>query len=320
MTVPATKGRGEQDRPVTQRQRIVPHLWFDDQAEEAASFYTSLFDDSKIGAVTRYGKEGFEIHRRPEGSVMTVDFELAGYGMIALNGGPVFDITPAISFFVTGESEAEVDELWQALSSGGEALMELGSYPWSEKYGWVRDRFGLTWQIYLGNLEDVHGQKISPCLMFSSEEGMAEAAMNRYVSIFENSSIDGISRYGDMGGEPANQIAHAQFLLDGELLMAMDSTPDNAPFNFNEAVSLLVNCESQEEIDHYWERLSEGGDPKAQQCGWLKDRFGVSWQVNPVELQQMLLDPNPSKVARVTNAFLQMKKFDMAALRAAYEG
>lgn len=257
------------------KQKIIPHLWFDDQAEEAANFYTSLFDNSGIGTITRYGKEGFETHGQPEGSVMTVDFELAGQQFIGLNGGPHFSFTPAISFFVVCETEAELDELWEKFSEGGSVLMELDRYDWSEKYGWVEDRFGLSWQISLGKLEDVDHQKITPSLMYVNEDSQAEEAVDFYTSAFSDSDITGIHRYSAGDDQPEGSVAHAQFTLDGKVFMAMDSSPEHADFTFNEAISLLINCESQEEVDYFWSVLTEGGDPKAQQCGWLKDRFEI---------------------------------------------
>lgn len=160
-------------------QRISPCLWFDDQGEEAAKFYTSIFKDSKIGDVTRYGKEGYEIHGREEGTVMTVEFEIEGQKFLVLNGGPIF--------------------------------------------------------------------------------------------------------------------------------------------KFNEAISFQVYCETQEEVDYYWEKLSEGGDEKAQQCGWLKDKYGVSWQIVPTILIKMLKDKDSEKSQRVMKAMLQMHKLDISTLKKAYE-
>jgi predicted 3-demethylubiquinone-9 3-methyltransferase (glyoxalase superfamily) len=298
-------------------QKIIPHLWFDDHAEEAAKFYTSIFGNSRIGDITRYSKEGFEIHRQPEGKVMTVEFELAGYKFIGLNAGPLFEFTPAISFFVTCETEAEVDNLWRKLTEGGSVLMELNKYDWSDKYGWVKDKFGLTWQISLGKLEDV-GQKITPSLMYVSEKGRAEEALNLYTSVFGNSDIVGILHYGPNQDQPEGSVMHAQFRLNGEVFMAMDSSPKFADFTFNEAISLLISCASQEEVDYFWEKLSDGGEEGP--CGWLKDRFGVSWQVHPAVLSEMIKDPDTKKVERVTKAFLRMKKFDIEALEQAYEG
>lgn len=298
---------------------IVPCLWFDDQGEQAAEFYTSLFPDSRILSTTRYGKEGSEVHGRPEGSVMTADFRLAGQRFLALNAGPVFKFTPAASFFVVCESEAEVDALWAALGEGGQTLMELGGYDWSEKYGWLSDRFGLSWQISLGRLDRV-GQKITPMLMFTGAQcGRAEEAMTRYVAAFDGSAIDGVLRYGPGNAAPEGSVQHAQFSLGEYKFMVMDS-PLPHPFTFTEAISFQVLCDTQEEIDHFWERLGAGGDPTAQQCGWLKDEFGVSWQVVPAALPRMLRDADRQTAGRVTNAFMQMKKFDLAALQRAYEG
>lgn len=161
-------------------QKITPHLWFDDRAEEAVSFYTSVFDDSEIVRVARYGEAGFEIHRMPAGTVMTIDFRISGQRFIALNGGPAF--------------------------------------------------------------------------------------------------------------------------------------------SFNESVSFLVSCEDQVELDYYWERLGDGGDPSAQQCGWLKDRFGLSWQVVPVVLDELMQGPDPAASERVMTAMLAMKKLVIADLEAAYRG
>ena len=161
------------------KQKITPFLWFDTEAEDAARFYTSIFPNSDIGEISRYGKEGFEIHGRPEGSVMTVSFQLDGHPFTALNGGPVFQ--------------------------------------------------------------------------------------------------------------------------------------------FNESISFQISCESQDEVDHYWDRLTEGGDENAQQCGWLKDKFGVSWQVVPTALPELLNDPDPGRAQRATKAMLQMKKIIIDDLRQAAE-
>ena len=159
-------------------------------------------------------------------------------------------------------------------------------------------------------------QRIAPCLWFDTQ---AEEAARFYVSVFENSSLGRITRYGDEGfeihGRAAGSVMLVEFALEGQRFLALNGGPQ---FQFNEAVSLAVNCETQDEIDHYWSRLAAGGEEGP--CGWLKDRYGVSWQVNPVLLGELLRDPDPHKVARVTRAFLGMKKFDIAALRAAFDG
>ena len=257
------------------RQRIVPHLWFDGLAEEAARHYASIFPDSEILAVSRYGSEGREVHGQPEGRAMNVDFSLAGYRLLALNGGPGFDFTPALSFFVTCESGAEVDEIFGRLAEGGRELLELGPSPFSERYGWTADRFGVTWQVYQGSLADVHGQKIIPALTFSAAAGRAHEALRRYTGIFPDSSVDGVLTFGDTGREPAHHVAHAQFLLDGQPFMVLDDA-DGGGWGFNEAISLLVSCRDQAEIDHYWQELTSGQNASEQRCGWLVDDFGVS--------------------------------------------
>jgi|FLYL01.1.fsa_nt_gi predicted 3-demethylubiquinone-9 3-methyltransferase (glyoxalase superfamily) len=295
-------------------QKITPNLWFDDRAEEAAQFYTSLFEDSRVGQVTHYDKAAAEASGKPEGSVLTVDFMLAGQDFVALNGGPHFKFTPAISFFVTMESEAEVDALWEKLVEGGTVLMPLEAYPWSEKYGWLADRYGLSWQVSLGKRSDV-GQAIVPSLLFVGEQhGKAEEAIRFYTSLFEGSSVRGILHYGPGEHEPEGTVKHAQFVLAGQTFTAMDSSLAH-DFSFNEAISFIVNCETQAEVDRFWNALS--AVPEAEQCGWLKDAFGVSWQIVPTVLPKLLSDPDPEKSQRVMQAMLQMKKLDIATLQQA---
>ncbi len=303
----------------TIKQKITPNLWFDRQSEEAAKFYTSIFKNSRVGRITRASKAGFEIHGLPEGTVMTVEFEIEGQKFIALNGGPLFKFTPAVSFLVACNTKKEVDAIWEKLSEGGTALMELGEYPFSEKYGWTQDRYGLSWQVmFMG--DRMMKQKITPTLMFVGDQcGKAEAAINFYISVFNNAEIGDILRYGK-GEEPDKEgtIKHAAFMLENQGFAAMDSAHKH-DFTFNEAISLMVECETQEEIDCYWEKLTADGGQESV-CGWLKDKFGVSWQVSPTELGEMLRDHDKEKVERVTNAFLKMKKFDIGELKKAYEG
>jgi predicted 3-demethylubiquinone-9 3-methyltransferase (glyoxalase superfamily) len=293
------------------QQKITPFLWFDDQAEEAVEFYTSLFDDSRVTNVARYGPAG----PGPEGSAMTVSFELAGQAFTALNGGPEFDFTPAISFFVSCATEAEVDALWAAMSEGGTTLMPLVNYPFSEKFGWVNDKYGVSWQLNLAP----RAQKITPFLMFVGEQqGRAEEAINLYISLFEDSSVENIVYHTGQEGETAGTVQHAVFSLHGQDFMAMDSAQEHN-FTFNEAVSLYVNCESQAEVNRLWEALTADGGEESQ-CGWLKDRFGLSWQIIPNALIELMGDEDAGKAQRVTEAMLQMRKIDIAGLQAAYDG
>jgi predicted 3-demethylubiquinone-9 3-methyltransferase (glyoxalase superfamily) len=265
--------------------------------------------------ISRYGKEGRDIHHQPEGKVMTVAFRLGGLDFLATNGGPLFTFNPSISYYVVCESMDEIKELWKTLMDGGSALMPLDKYDWSEQYGWLKDRYGLTWQLTLGKVAEV-GQKIIPAFMFVQQQfGKAEEAIQFYTSIFRDSAIATIHKYDQ--GELAGKIMHSRFTLAGQTYMAMDG-PGAHDFNFNEAIAIVVNCETQEEIDYYWGKLTTGGQESS--CGWLKDKFGVSWEVTPSSLGRMLTDPDREKVDRVTKAFLKMKKFDIAALERAYAG
>ena len=303
----------------TIKPKIIPNLWFDRQAEEAAGFYMSIFKNSRIGHLTRATKVGFEITGLPEGTVVTVEFELEGQKFIGINGGPLFKFTPAISFLVGCAAKEEVDALWARLSEGGAALMELGAYPFSERYGWTQDKYGLNWQVMAMGGRPIK-QKITPTLMFVGEQcGKAEEAIKLYTSVFDKSAIGGVDRYGK-GEEPDKEgtIRHASFTLEDQEFAAMDSAYEHA-FTFNEAISFLRTCETQAEIDRFWRKLTaDGGQESA--CGWLKDKFGVSWQIAPSILEKMLRDPDIRKVERVTEAFLKMKKFDIAELEKAYRG
>lgn len=296
---------------------IIPHLWFDKEAEEAVAFYTSIFSNSKVGETTRYSEVGHEIHGMQSGTVMTMEFEIEGKKFLALNGGPVFTFTPAISFMVHCKSAEEVDRLWDKLKDGGTALMPIDTYPFSPRYGWIKDKFGLSWQLILR--EESKPEKIIPSLMFANEIfGRAEEAMKFYTSVFKNSKIGAVSHYGP-GSEPNKEgtIMFADFELEGNTFAVMDSALAHE-FKFNEAISFMVPCDTQEEIDYFWEKLS--AVPESEQCGWVKDKFGVSWQITPNRMVEMLNDPDKEKSNRAMQAMLQMKKIDIAKLEEAFEG
>jgi len=302
-----------------QSQKIIPNLWFDRQAEEAAYFYASLFENSAVGEPIRAAKAGFETHGLPEGTVMTIPFELAGQKFTGINGGPLFKFNPSVSFLVACATVEEVDRLWTRLAAGGTPLMEIGPYPFSERYGWTADKYGLSWQVMAMGARPVK-QKIIPTLLYvGPQAGKAEEAIRLYVSVFENSGVGDIDRHAK-GEEPDREgtVRHGAFTLEGQEFAAMDSAYGHE-FAFNEAVSFMRLCETQPEIDRFWEKLTADGGQESN-CGWLKDRFGVSWQIAPAGLDAMLRDPDSGKVERVTNAFLKMKKFDIAELERAYRG
>jgi predicted 3-demethylubiquinone-9 3-methyltransferase (glyoxalase superfamily) len=160
-------------------------------------------------------------------------------------------------------------------------------------------------------------QKITPCLWFDDH---AEEAVKTYTSIFKNSKMGRVTRYEEesakVSGRPAGTVMTVEFQLEGQDFVALNGGP---VFTFNEAISFQVSCKTQEEVDHYWDALSDGGDREAQQCGWLKDKYGVSWQIVPTALVEMLQDPDPGKRSRVMKTMLQMKKIDIQALKQAHE-
>jgi predicted 3-demethylubiquinone-9 3-methyltransferase (glyoxalase superfamily) len=289
--------------------KITPHLWFDKEANDAANLYTSLFKDSAIKNTT-------VLHDTPSGTVDLLTIQLSGQEFKLINAGPLFKFTPAVSFLVACETKDEVDALWPELLKGGSVLMPLGEYPFSAKYGWTQDRYGLSWQIMFAGDREIK-QKITPTLMFVGEQcGKAEEAINVYGSIFHDVKVDHIMHYeADEKSEEAGTIKHAGFEIEGQSFAVMDSARAHN-FTFNEAISFMVNCDTQEEIDYFWAKLS--ADPKAEQCGWLKDKFGLSWQIVPTVMDRMLRDKNEAALARVTQAFLKMKKFDIAKLKEAY--
>lgn len=291
-------------------QKIVPHLWFDTQAKEAARFYVDAFGDGS--------RILFEstLHDTPSGSVDTVALEILGHEFAFISAGPLFAINPSISFHVACPTPGDVDRVWERLVDGGTALMPLGSYPFSERYGWVKDRYGVSWQVI--HTPEPRAHRITPALMYTeAAAGKAEEAATRYASVF-GGTAEVLSRYGSGEGHDAEgTVKYGQFTAFGQTFGVMDSAYPHG-FSFNEAVSLMVRCDSQEEIDRYWSALSAVRE--AEQCGWLKDAFGVSWQVVPTRMDEMLREGTPGQVARVTGAFLAMKKFDLAALERAYAG
>lgn len=308
-------------------QKIIPHLWFDKEAKEAAAFYVSAFgstgspqvgNDSKVTSTT-------VLRNTPSGDCDVVSFELQGYQFMSISAGPYFKLNPSISFLLNfdpskdSKAREHLDALWEQLSDGGTPLMPLDTYPFSERYGWIQDKYGVSWQLMLTNPDGEPRPFIVPSMMFTGDvTGKAGDAIDFYVSVFKNSKR-GMSAPYPEGAAPEKdaKLMFAEFMLEHQWFAAMDSGHMHK-FGFNEAISLLVACETQEEIDEYWNKLS--ADPKAEQCGWLKDKFGVSWQINPPILDKMLSDKDPAKAQRVMEAMLKMQKIDIALLQKAYDG
>lgn len=297
---------------------ITPHLWFDTQAREAADFYCSLFPDSKIDSLVR-------LRDTPSGDCDLVSFTLAGQPFMAISAGPLFKFNPSISFLVHFDpardsgARAALDAVWARLIEGGTALMPLDAYPFSEHYGWVQDRYGLSWQLMLSPPGTPPRPRIVPTLMFTGEVyGKAEEAATFYRSVFDDSEVGQMVRYTeDTATDRAGAVMFSDFRLGETWLAAMDSGYPHG-FGFNEAISFLVTCRDQAEIERYWAPLSSV--PESEQCGWCKDRFGLSWQISPQVLDELIASNDPALVGRVTRAFLEMHKFDVAKIEAAARG
>src|SRR5947209_9539318 len=234
-------------------QKITPHLWFDNQAREAAEFYVSLLPGSEVTAVTT-------LSGTPSGGCDVVSFKIAGQPFMAISAGPLFKFNPSVSFHIKCGTKEEVDAIWEKLSPGGKVMMPLDSYPWSERFGWIEDRYGVSWQvIYSG--ANATGGRITPVLMFVGDVcGKAEEAINFYASVFQGAPQSArigdtnavvLARYG-AGAGPDNEgtVQYSQFSLGGLEFGAMDSARGHT-FAFNEAISLIVPCDTQEEIDYF---------------------------------------------------------------------
>ncbi len=287
--------------------RIVPHLWFDKEAKEAAENYVTLFPGSRIKSET-------EIPGTPSGNAGLTVFELDGTEIAALSAGPVFKLNPSLSFFAYCGNEERINGLYEKLIEGGSVLMPLDKYPWSSKYAWVSDKFGLSWQLDIDGINSA--QKVVPALLFTNKKAeLIKEAVSFYTSVFPESKIILESPYDASAGLPEGTLLFAQFALSGFIFNCMSSTMDHG-FDFNEALSFMVYCDTQEEIDYYWNKLTEGG--LEQPCGWLKDKYGVSWQIVPSDMNAMM--STKEGVQRVMQEIYKMKKLDLEKIRKAYNG
>lgn len=273
---------------------IYPCLILKGRATEAASFYSNTFNDVVI----------------TDTNPVVTQLKIGEQKLMLLNDGPPTMPNPSISFMVSSPTEQETDRYWEKLSEGGEVIMPLDTYEWSRKYGWIQDKFGVSWQLITASEGDV-GQRISPTLMFTgTNAGKAREAINLYTGLFPESGITGILNYSDGDGDDTSFVKHSQFTIDGYLLIAMDSSSDHSHV-FNDAISFVVDCESQQMIDLYWQCLVDNGGSELA-CGWLKDKYGIRWQILPDSLGALMSDP--MKGARVMQALFQMKKINVAEL------
>lgn len=279
---------------------IFPCLWCDGNAKQSAEFYCKVFN-GRITADTPV--------------VMNID--LFGQKLMLLDGGPHFEKNPSVSFMVICETEDEVQRYWDQLLVGGKELMALDSYPWSKKFGWLDDQYGVSWQLFFG--EKTSDQKIVPTLMFMHQNnGKAMEAMEFYTQTFPNSKIGNILKYKD-GGEPnenPENIQHANFMIDSYDIYCMDSSYDHK-FDFNEGVSMVIMTDDQKQTDFLWNRLISGGGRESM-CGWLKDKYGFSWQIVPKRLIQLMNDSNQEKAQKVVQVMMKMQKIIIQELEEAY--
>ena len=272
------------------KEKITPCLWFNGQAGAAAATYCAAFKSSRI----------------TDKSPFVTGIEVSGQHITLLDGGPMYKPNASISFYVGCETAEEFDTAWRALSKGGTVVSKPEKTAWSERYGWVTDAFDVSWQLGVQKKSDIR-QKVTPYLMFSGEQyGRADAAIQHYAEVFPKSSANGIVRYGS-GDAPDREglVRHAEIELMGQNFMLSEVASANVPFT--EGISLTIHCEDQEEVDYYWTKLTDGG--KESMCGWLEDRFGVSWQIVPTILTKLMSDP--AKAGKAAQAFMSMRKLDI---------
>ncbi|MBK9270251.1 MAG: VOC family protein [Saprospiraceae bacterium] len=272
--------------------KIYPCLWFDQNASEAANYYCRIFPESSV------------LHRNE----WAYTLQLNGTQFMLLNGGPKYRVNSAVSYFIHCGSEAEILRYYDEFSSQGQILMPLDQYSWSPKYAWVMDRFGVHWQL---DIEDIRSsQKLVPCLLFTHEKmNEVKNAVHFYTSIFGQSKVLMQAPWPPEANMPTDSLVFAQFKI-GDIIMNAMSSNLNHDFDFTPGNSMVVECKDQMEIDHYWDQLGDGG--RYDMCGWLTDRYGLSWQIVPAILPELMSDP--MKGPRVVERFLKMQKFDLQAL------
>lgn len=284
-------------------QKIIPNIWCNGNAKEAAEFYAATFPNSEVVATSYYpqtAEEGLaDFQLDMAGKELTVDFEVAGFRFSLINADATFAPNPQLSFFVNfdparGQTKEQLDELWAKLSDGGQVLMSLDKYDWSEYYGWVQDKYGVSWQLMLSDPSGDPRPFIVPSLQFSGPvQNCAAEAIEYYTAVFEGSKRASAWPYGEQTGPAtAESLMYADFQLNGQWFAANDSGVEQQG-TFSPGISLMVNCKDQDEIDYLWEKLSSVGE--AEQCGWCQDRFGVSWQIVPENMEELMKKPGAYK-------------------------
>lgn len=298
-------------------QRIVPNLWFDHNAAEAAAFYARVLPDTRVTGVQHYPVEGLpEFQLEFAGKELIVEFEVAGHRFVAINAGPEFPVTTSASFMLNFDPSRDdaarehLDAVWAGLSKGGRVLMPLDAYPFSPHYGWVQDRYGVGWQLILTDPEGEPRPFVIPNLLFGGPvQNRAGEALERYASVFPGARVGMVATYPEQVGPAVpGSVMFGEVELLGQWFALMDAAVEQQD-SFTCGVSFMIECADQAELDRYWAALSEV--PEAEQCGWCADRFGLSWQVVPENLGELMRAPGAYQ------RLLAMKKIDLAALRGA---
>ncbi len=282
-------------------QRIVPNLWFNKNAEEAADFYCRAFPRSRTLVTGRYPETGLaDFQKDFAGLPVVVSVWIQGSELTLINSNDTFRPNSAISLMANfaplqydgaGKAVAAIDEAWAVLSDGGKVLMPLQSYPFSDKYGWVEDKYGVSWQLILTDPESEPASFLMPALMFAGRrQNQAKEAIDFYVASLPEAEVEEIYSYEeDEGPATTESIMYGAFTTMGQWIVAMDSGVEQ-DLSFNPGVSLEIRCNNQEQIDQVWDALT--ANPAAEQCGWLEDKFGVSWQVVPENIDELMEHPD----------------------------
>lgn len=295
-------------------QMIVPNVWSNKLAEEQAEFYAGVFRDFSFEVTGRYPNEGLpDFQKEMAGKPVTVHLHLAGTQITIINAGPEFEPNPSINFMLNfdpvlyEDASDYLDEVYEKLSDGGFVMMPKDEYPFSKKYAWVADKFGVSWQLILTNPEGEPRPLVLPSLMFcGAAQNKAREAVSAYIELIPDSRWGTIAEYPEQSG-PAGEgnIMFSEFQLAGQWFTAMDSGVEQ-PFTFNEGVSLMINARGQDEIDRYWAALSTV--PESEQCGWCKDAYGLSWQVVPDNMDELMSRPGAYETM-MTMGELEIEKF-----------
>lgn len=277
---------------------IVPNIWCNGNAQEVGDFYAGIFPRTTSEVESRYPNQGLLDFQQPlAGEPLTVAVDVNGTKITLVNADDNFRPNPAISFTANfhpaffggdpGQTQTALDQAWQRLSKGGQVMMELDEYEFSPRYGWVEDRYGVSWQLTLVDQGETVPQFLTPCLMFCGPaQNHATEAADFYVATFSDSKPGQRFHYPEANPPVTTEsVMYSDFTLKGQMFSAMDSGVEMV-FTFTPGVSLEVACRDQSEIDALWEALS--AVPEAEQCGWLTDRFGVSWQIVPQNMGELM--------------------------------